>query len=306
MREANFTLHLDLHEKARTVKLKSFVENKDFLDVTIACDDDQIDAHKVILSAASPFFETILKRNPHQHPLLYLRGTRRKDIEALLCFIYSGETQVLNDELEEFMALANSLQVHGLAGAVNDVVRDEVEIDTSREIKKEKDDAFEEQFEANAADLRDKSLVYDSVCNKTEGSISNENKESKNRNKTKRENQQVNFDISERKYYDRKLESSNLVDPLQDSKIVANSIATVGQVKEKVYVEYEYDQKVLELVAKTESGWTCTKCTYISIHKSHIKEHAERHIQGYSHNCEYCSKTYTIRRKLKEHIKANH
>ena len=72
--EDDFILSWALHAKARTAKLKSLWESSDFLDVTIACDDDQIGAHKVILSAASPFFETILKRNPHKHPLLYLRS----------------------------------------------------------------------------------------------------------------------------------------------------------------------------------------------------------------------------------------
>ena len=47
---------------------------KDFFDVTLACEDDQIEAHKVILSACSPFFKGVLKKNPHQHPLLYLKG----------------------------------------------------------------------------------------------------------------------------------------------------------------------------------------------------------------------------------------
>merc|ERR1712204_121919 len=82
--EANFVLRWDLHEETRTWALKSLWRDEDFLDVTIACDDDQINAHKVILSAASPFFHNILKRNPHSHPLLYLRGTVKKDMLALL------------------------------------------------------------------------------------------------------------------------------------------------------------------------------------------------------------------------------
>ena len=49
-------------------------DDKDFFDVTLACDDEQIQAHKVILSACSPFFRSILRRNPHQSPLLYLKG----------------------------------------------------------------------------------------------------------------------------------------------------------------------------------------------------------------------------------------
>ena len=114
--DGKFVLSWDLHEQSRTSTLKSLWENEDFLDVTIACDDDQINAHKVILSAASPFFENILKRNPHSHPLLYLRGTKKKDILSLLDFIYSGETQVPQEGLEDFMALANSLQVKGLVG----------------------------------------------------------------------------------------------------------------------------------------------------------------------------------------------
>jgi len=124
--DSNFVLSWDQHEENRTSTLKSLWENEDFLDVTIACDDDQIDAHKVILSAASPFFQKILKRNPHSHPLIYLRGTTKKEVQSLLNFIYSGETHVLQEELEDFMALSNSLGVKGL-------VREELE-------KKEKPD----------------------------------------------------------------------------------------------------------------------------------------------------------------------
>ena len=53
---------------------KEIREENDFFDVTLACEDDQIEAHKVILSACSPFFKGVLKKNPHQHPLLYLKG----------------------------------------------------------------------------------------------------------------------------------------------------------------------------------------------------------------------------------------
>ena len=54
-------------------------KERDFFDVTLACDDNaQIEAHKTILSACSPFFRNVLKRNPHQHPLLYLKGVKHK------------------------------------------------------------------------------------------------------------------------------------------------------------------------------------------------------------------------------------
>merc|ERR1711983_441096 len=89
-------------------------EDKDFFDVTLACDDDQIQAHKVILSACSPFFRTILKRNKHEHPLLYLKGVKYSDIVAVLNFMYHGEVNVAQEELNSFLAVAEELKVKGL------------------------------------------------------------------------------------------------------------------------------------------------------------------------------------------------
>ena len=46
-------------------------EDKEFADVTLASEDGhQIEAHKVILAASSPFFQNLLKRNRHPHPLI--------------------------------------------------------------------------------------------------------------------------------------------------------------------------------------------------------------------------------------------
>jgi len=93
---------------------KEIRDAKDFFDVTLACDDDQLQAHKVILSACSPFFRAILKRNPHQHPLLYLKGVKYSDLQSVLNFMYHGEVNVAQDELNSFLAVAEELRVKGL------------------------------------------------------------------------------------------------------------------------------------------------------------------------------------------------
>ena len=42
-------------------------EDKEFTDVTLACEDgQQVEAHRVVLIASSPFFLNILKRNKHR------------------------------------------------------------------------------------------------------------------------------------------------------------------------------------------------------------------------------------------------
>ena len=82
-------------------------EDKDFFDVTLACDDNQLQAHKVILSACSPFFRSVLKKNPHQHPLLYLKGVKYEDIVSVLNFMYHGEVSVAQEELNSFLPISS-------------------------------------------------------------------------------------------------------------------------------------------------------------------------------------------------------
>jgi len=93
---------------------KELREDKDFFDVTLACDEDQVQAHKVILSACSPFFKTILRRNKHDHPLLYLKGVKYTDLVSVLNFMYHGEVNVAQEELNSFLAVAEDLKVKGL------------------------------------------------------------------------------------------------------------------------------------------------------------------------------------------------
>ena len=71
-------------------------DEKDFFDVTLACDENQIKAHKVIISACSPFFRQVLRQNPHQHPLLYMRGVNFTDLQSVLTFMYQGEVSSLH------------------------------------------------------------------------------------------------------------------------------------------------------------------------------------------------------------------
>ena len=89
-------------------------EDRDFFDVSLVCDEDQISAHKVILGSCSPFFRDVLRRNPHQHPLLYLKNIRFSDLESVLSFMYQGEVSVAQEQLNSFLSVAEELQVKGL------------------------------------------------------------------------------------------------------------------------------------------------------------------------------------------------
>ena len=91
--------------------------NNDFSDVTLACEDgQQFEAHKVILAASSPFFQRLLKRRKHPHPLIYMRGLKSEDLSAILDFLYCGEANVFQENLDSFLAIAEELKLKGLMG----------------------------------------------------------------------------------------------------------------------------------------------------------------------------------------------
>ena len=91
-------------------------QDKDFTDVALACEDgEQVEAHRVILSACSPVLRRLLLLHTHQHTLLYMRGMALADLNNLLKFMYFGEVMVETNSLENFLESANELQVVGLS-----------------------------------------------------------------------------------------------------------------------------------------------------------------------------------------------
>jgi len=114
MGSEKFCLRWNDFESNISVAFRELRDDKDFFDVTLACDDDQIQAHKVILSACSPFFRNILRRNPHPNPLLYLKGVKYTDLQCVLNFMYHGEVNVAQEELNSFLSVAEDLRIKGL------------------------------------------------------------------------------------------------------------------------------------------------------------------------------------------------
>ena len=88
--------------------------DREFTDVTLASEDgQQMEAHKVILAASSPFFGEILQKNRHPHPLIYLKGIQSKHMLTALDFLYFGQANVLEEDLESFLAITEDLRLKG-------------------------------------------------------------------------------------------------------------------------------------------------------------------------------------------------
>ena len=90
---------------------------KEFTDVTLATNDDkQVDAHRIILSSQSLFFNRILQKNGKSNLLIYLPNINHAELESVLKYIYLGETEVEEQNLEKFIAIGKEFKIRGFEG----------------------------------------------------------------------------------------------------------------------------------------------------------------------------------------------
>ncbi|KAF8791949.1 Protein bric-a-brac 2 like protein [Argiope bruennichi] len=95
--------------------VKELFSTETLVDVTLACDGMSIKAHKVILSACSPFFQTLLSENPCKHPIIIIPHMKYSELKPLVEFMYEGEVSVTRDQLATLTKHAQQLRIKGLA-----------------------------------------------------------------------------------------------------------------------------------------------------------------------------------------------
>ena len=110
----NFCLRLNELEGNTKIYWQELQKETNFCDVTLACEDKQIETHKLIISSCSPVLANILKLNQTPHPVIYLRRVKYKDLQNLLNFMYQGEANVSEEDFPSFLEIAEDLNIRGL------------------------------------------------------------------------------------------------------------------------------------------------------------------------------------------------
>ena len=100
------------------IMMKELMMNEHFADVTLVTEDKkQIKANIDILSACSPVFKnTLITKNKSSH-IMYLRGIQFSEMESIMQFIYLGEAIFCEERMDEFLAVAKSLEINVLCNA---------------------------------------------------------------------------------------------------------------------------------------------------------------------------------------------
>ncbi|XP_055541953.1 protein tramtrack, alpha isoform isoform X2 [Wyeomyia smithii] len=119
MSSQRFCLRWNNHQTNLLSVFDQLLHAETFTDVTLAVEGQYLKAHKMVLSACSPYFQAIFVSHPEKDPIVILKDVPFKDMKCLLDFMYRGEVSVDQDRLAAFLRVAESLRIKGLT-EVND------------------------------------------------------------------------------------------------------------------------------------------------------------------------------------------
>jgi len=274
------------HEEFKSNFVGSFQSLRtsgDFLDVTLACGEETFEAHKVVLSAFSPFLRRVLIKSKQPHPYIYLKGILPQDLEAIVDYLYNGETKVGADDVDRFIEAATELQIDGLmAQDVSGRIQEE-----DQHPKEESEFVFEQleilknpEMDGTSASPIKKKVRQKTVIKPVQ---------------VKQESKEDHDDADE---YDT---SNDTMDSDDASKIEKGLIENEGD-EMMTKLLHEISQKMEKVDSESRGKvWRCKECGKVSNKKLKLGMHIETHIEGFSHTCKFCNKIYQTRNSLQTH-----
>ena len=92
--------------------MQHLMQSNAYTDVTLVCDDKtRFKAHKFVLSACSPIFESIINDLPHKDSVIFLRGVLGQEMRSILQFMYKGQATLYQDRMKDFLDTAKILEI---------------------------------------------------------------------------------------------------------------------------------------------------------------------------------------------------
>jgi len=298
-----FLLRWEEFEANISCALQDLRTEEDLCDVTLVCEDGEVKAHKVILSACSTFFRRVVARTgSHAHPLLYLRGVTTKELGSILDFMYQGKVSVPQEELPAMLSLASDLQVRGLTDSHKpeaDTVRRRE--DGGEEAEEERDTCLvvpakktaRKSFQHRKPEaIKQKELVpADAIF------------ECEDVDNVGYEDQSNSVEVwgfedheEEEEKEDTAILGTNLEAPPHDE---TNKEEILDAMVESICVRRSHYHGM-------GTVYECGICKKVVKKKEKMRCHAEKHIKGFSHQCVYCGKHYKTRPSMKVHISIAH
>ena len=267
----------DFHQNIAS-SFRELRKGLDFSDVTLVCEENQqVEAHRLILTASSQFFSTILKRNKHSHPMIYMRGLKARHLNDMMDFIYYGEANISQDDIDYFLSLGEELKLKGLSKSNDDSLNISLQAPKKVKVKTKQNKTF----------IKDESREFQSPSKENIIQMPHIQDESPE-----------DFSFS----------------TIEDYSIDTDSDATM-QSKQSIAVDADISTSDLEvkkrsLMVKIKEGefrWKCTVCGKMTKgSRGNMTRHMESHIVGVSFPCNRCDKVSRSNGALRMHVFNNH
>ena len=299
-----FCLNLNGYEENVLRSWKELQHNNDFCDLTLACDGKTIETHRFVLSSSSKVFQSLFQQNTRQHPIIFLRGIRYKDLANILDFLYQGVINIPQNELKGFLAVAEDLEINGLSEDSKDEDKS-VNFYTPLEKGTSKEDSGNERN-----DLK-KAIVYND--NTQSEKVSEIGKNGEHIKSYPKQDIQIESEIpSELETVVKEEGIISKTEVFIKADIIDNHdeilhdgnqfICTLCQMSFPDSKSLRKHRKVVHL----DSEFSCVKCEFKSTYSSSLKLHREAVHERISYNCEECTFRGTTKGNLIAHIRGKH
>lgn len=103
------------HSVNLVTRFTGLYQSETLTDVTLAAEGKHLQAHKMLLSACSDYFQSLFSVNPCQHPIVILKDVNFEDLQVVVQFMYNGIVNVSSEKLPDILKTAETLQIKGLA-----------------------------------------------------------------------------------------------------------------------------------------------------------------------------------------------
>ncbi|XP_044726947.1 protein bric-a-brac 2-like isoform X2 [Chrysoperla carnea] len=296
----------------------SLRHDDNLVDVTLSCDGGKIRAHKIMLSACSPYFRDLFKENPCQHPIVILRNVSYTDLSAIVSFMYQGEVSVISDQLTSFLQTAELLEVRGLtdSGRESPVLPVE-EVDNrclppiGDETQQQQVERIPEKFSPN--NKKKRRLTNDEQTNVLDGSSVNK----LNENASMMENSNENYNYVGEVYGKELIDVSELNQ--KNTSFITGRTATVTATATATYKRKDETGNVIseqttetsstpgpsaDQDGKTTTLFPCSKCMKVFRHPNSLRLHLQLHTGGTK--CPICAAVMSRKFELKKHMFKKH